>query len=80
MQWSFECAMAAGSTVYDLLPGDYPYKREWCNRARFVSDIECFNSLSLKGLIFRILRRIKRQLTRPNLVKDPPETDDSETT
>jgi CelD/BcsL family acetyltransferase involved in cellulose biosynthesis len=68
----------AGSTAYDLLPGDYPYKREWCDRVRFVSDIECFNRLSLKGFIFRILRTIKRHLTRSNSTKTPPKADDSE--
>jgi CelD/BcsL family acetyltransferase involved in cellulose biosynthesis len=78
MQWSFECAMVAGSTAYDLLPGDYPYKREWCDRVRFVSDIECFNPLSLRGFIFRILRNIKRHLTRPNPTKTPPKADGSE--
>lgn len=78
MQWSFECAMESGSTTYDLLPGDYPYKKEWCERTRFVSDVECFNSLSLKGLIFRLLRSIKRHFTSSVTAKALPSAEDTE--
>jgi CelD/BcsL family acetyltransferase involved in cellulose biosynthesis len=80
MQWSFECAMNSGSSVYDLLPGDYPYKKEWCDRVRFVSDIECFNPLSLRGIIFRILRTLKRLLTRPAAPMAPAKADEPEST
>jgi CelD/BcsL family acetyltransferase involved in cellulose biosynthesis len=72
MQWGLECAMESGSTVYDLLPGDYPYKREWCDRVRFVSDIECFNPLSLRAYTFRILRSFKRLISRPKLSQKAP--------
>ena len=80
MQWSFECAMNSGSSIYDLLPGDYPYKKEWCDRVRFVSDIECFNPLSLRGIIFRILRTLKRLLTCPAAPMAPAKADESEST
>ncbi len=80
MQWSFECAMNSGSSIYDLLPGDYPYKKEWCDRVRFVSDIECFNPLSLKGIIFRILRTLKRLWTCPAAPMAPAKADEPEPT
>jgi len=78
MQWSIESAISAGAKIYDLLPGDYRYKREWCDRMRLVSDIECFNRLSLRGILFRSLRAIKRRFTRRVTVDAATKEEESE--
>ena len=57
--------IAAGATRYDLLPGDYDYKRVWADDRRLVSDIECFHPHRPGAFLFRTLRTLKRRLARP---------------
>lgn len=65
MKWAVECSIAAGATRYDLLPGDYDYKRVWADDRRLVSDIECFHPHRPGAFLFRTLRTLKRRLARP---------------
>jgi CelD/BcsL family acetyltransferase involved in cellulose biosynthesis len=65
MKWAVECAIQAGARCYDLLPGDYEYKLQWCNDRRLVSDVECFHPYRPSALVFRALRTLKRRFTPP---------------
>ena len=53
--------MARGIKELDFLPGDISYKREWADRVRYVFDIEAFNPLSVRALVFRFMRTFKRR-------------------
>ena len=63
MRWSIECAMARGFSRYDMLPGDYEYKRSWCESSRFVVDLESFHPRRPRAALFRALRYLKRRVS-----------------
>lgn len=63
--WAIRCALQRGLKVFDFLPGDAGYKREWANAVRFVVDLEAFNPQSLRALAFRVLRGLKRMIGPP---------------
>lgn len=65
MKWAIECAISSGAKCYDLLPGDYEYKRQWCDDRRLVSDVECFHPYRLSAFMFRTMRSLKRRFTPP---------------
>lgn len=46
--------------IYDMLPGEFDYKRQLCKDVRHVVDVEAFNPLSLRAQLFRSLRGVKR--------------------
>ncbi|MEQ1749007.1 MAG: GNAT family N-acetyltransferase [Prosthecobacter sp.] len=70
MKWAVECAITSGATCYDLLPGDYEYKRVWCEDRRLVSDVECFHPYRPTALVFRALRTLKRRLAKPTPIAE----------
>ena len=65
MKWAVECAITSGATCYDLLPGDYEYKRVWCEDRRLVSEVEYFHPYRPSALVFRAIRTLKRCLAKP---------------
>jgi CelD/BcsL family acetyltransferase involved in cellulose biosynthesis len=65
------CLENHGARLYDMLPGDYDYKRRLCNHARYTVDLECFNPESLRAHTFRLLRKIKRLSTAEPDQKPP---------
>jgi CelD/BcsL family acetyltransferase involved in cellulose biosynthesis len=67
MRWSIENAMKRGFARYDFLPGDYSYKREWCEQVRYVADLECFHYLRPRAVLFQLLRSLKRHVAKPTL-------------
>lgn len=64
MKWAVECSINSGATCYDLLPGDYEYKLQWCDDRRLVSDVECFHPYRLSAFMFRLLRSFKRRFAK----------------
>ncbi len=49
-----------GMSVYDMLPGSYRYKAEWCSQGRRVVDVEAYHPESFRALIFRGIRGLTR--------------------
>jgi hypothetical protein len=47
-----------------MLPSDYEYKRQWCDGARWLLDLEAFNPASWRAAVFRTLRALRRLLGR----------------
>jgi CelD/BcsL family acetyltransferase involved in cellulose biosynthesis len=64
MACSIQDAMARHATRYDMLPGDFEYKRHWGDETRRVFDIEAFRAFSARAAAFRILRAAKRLLRK----------------
>ncbi len=64
MMWCIQSAMKLGVVTYDMLPGDFAYKAQWCNAIRYTVDVETFHPFSPAALIFRTLRQLKRLTTR----------------
>lgn len=64
MAWCIQCALERQVRIYDMLPGDYDYKRQWCKGVRHVVDIESFNPASPPAMLFRALRAAKRLIAR----------------
>ncbi|MCF7789174.1 MAG: GNAT family N-acetyltransferase [Prosthecobacter sp.] len=62
IRWSIECCIQRGLRVYDMLSSDYEYKRQWCDGARWLLDLEAFNPASWRGTAFRTLRALRRWL------------------
>ena len=64
IRWTLECCMQRGLQVFDMLPSDYEYKRQWCDGARWLVDLEAFNPASWRATAFRALRTVRRWLPR----------------
>jgi len=62
IRWAVDCCMQRGLQVYDMLPGDYEYKRQWCDGERWQLDLEGFNPASWRATAFRALRTLRRWL------------------
>jgi CelD/BcsL family acetyltransferase involved in cellulose biosynthesis len=58
--WTFKCAIERGIKVFDFLPGDYSYKREWGDTARQVLTLEAYARHSPRAAAFRLMRWGKR--------------------
>jgi CelD/BcsL family acetyltransferase involved in cellulose biosynthesis len=50
--------------VHDMLPGDYEYKKQWCDSARWLLDLEAHNPRSWRAKAFHTLRAARRMLPR----------------
>ena len=62
MACSVQNAMARRASRYDMLPGDFEYKKSWGDGIRHVLDIEAFRAFSARAAVFRTLRAAKRLL------------------
>ena len=69
MRWAIDCSIQRGLQVYDMLPSDYEYKRQWCEGARWLVDLEAFNPISWRAAAFRALRTLRRWLPRRKVVE-----------
>lgn len=59
-----DCCIQRGLKMYDMLPGDYEYKRQWCDGSRWLLDLEGFNPASWRATAFRALRTVRRWFAR----------------
>ncbi len=64
IRWAIDCCIQRGLRVYDMLPSDYEYKRQWCDGARWLLDLEAFNPASWRATAFHALRAARRWLPR----------------
>ena len=62
MSWAVEGSIRRGLRVHDMLPSDYEYKRQWCDGARWLLDLEAFNPASWRATVFHALRTARRWL------------------
>ena len=62
MRGSIDCSIQRGLRVYDMLPSDYEYKRQWCDGVRWLLDLEAFNPASWRATAFHALRTLRRWL------------------
>lgn len=61
IRWALMCCMQRGLRIYDALPGEYEYKRQWCDSARWVLDLEAHNPASWRAAAFHTLRALRRR-------------------
>jgi CelD/BcsL family acetyltransferase involved in cellulose biosynthesis len=57
---SVQLAIGKGAQIYDMLPGEFEYKKRWCSGTRHVLDVESFHPRSARAAVFRALRATKR--------------------
>ena len=69
MRWAIDCSIQRGLRVYDMLPSDYEYKRQWCDGVRWLLDLEAFNPISWRAGTFRALRAMRRWFPRSAAVE-----------
>ncbi|WP_395753054.1 GNAT family N-acetyltransferase [Prosthecobacter sp.] len=60
MRWAIDCSIQRGLRVYDMLPSDYEYKRQWADGARWLLDLEAFSPTSWRAVVFHTLRSLRR--------------------
>lgn len=70
MLWTAEHAISLGLSEYDHLAGDQPHKKIWSTHQRQLIHLEAFNRSSPSSLLFHLVRRLKRLVT-----KSAPETE-----
>lgn len=61
VRWALMCCMQRGLRLYDTLPGEYEYKRQWADTARWVLDLEAHNPASWRATTFHALRALRRR-------------------
>jgi CelD/BcsL family acetyltransferase involved in cellulose biosynthesis len=72
IRWCIDYTIQRGLVVHDMLPGDYQYKKQWCESSRWLLDLEAHNPRSWKARAFHALRAARRMLPRgPNPPHDP---------
>jgi CelD/BcsL family acetyltransferase involved in cellulose biosynthesis len=59
--WSLELCMRLGIRFYDMLPGDYRYKAEWCPDRRELVGIQAFARTSVLAAGYRLLRKARHE-------------------
>lgn len=64
IRWTVDCCIQRGLRVFDMLPSDYEYKRQWCDGERWLLDLEGFNPTSWRSRAFTALRTVRRWLPR----------------
>jgi CelD/BcsL family acetyltransferase involved in cellulose biosynthesis len=62
IRWAVDCCIQRGLRVFDMLPSDYEYKRQWCDGVRWLLDLEAFNPASWRATAFHTLRTLRRWL------------------
>jgi CelD/BcsL family acetyltransferase involved in cellulose biosynthesis len=50
--------------VYDMLPGDYRYKAEWCPQRRYLVSLEAYATESMLAAGYRLARKVDRLFRR----------------
>lgn len=60
LRWSVVTAIGLGLDTYDMLAGDYAYKRQWSDSTRWLLDLEAHNPGSLRATLFNTLRAARR--------------------
>lgn len=60
MRCAIDSSIQRGLRVHDMLPSDYEYKRQWCDGARWLLDLEAFNPASWRATAFHTLRTVRR--------------------
>lgn len=61
VRWALICCMQRGLRIYDMLPGEYEYKRRWGDSTRWLLDLEAHNPASWRARTFHALRLLRRQ-------------------
>lgn len=59
-------AIQRGVKIYDMLPGEYEYKRQWGDSTRWVLDLEAANPSSWRASVFHALRTVRRRFASKN--------------
>lgn len=50
--------------TFDMLPGDYEYKKQWSDSTRWLLDLEAQNPASLRATVFNTLRAARRKFSQ----------------
>ena len=69
VRWALMCCMQRGVHLYDALPGEYEYKRQWGDSTRWLLDLEALNAASWRAGLFHKLRSVRRRLSKPHLLE-----------
>lgn len=72
MRWAVESSIRRGLRAHDMLPSDYEYKRQWCDGARWLLDLEAFNPASWRATVFHALRTVRRWLPHHTAARTNP--------
>lgn len=72
VRWALIACMQRGLRVYDTLPGEYEYKRQWTDSVRWVLDLEGHNSASWRARTFHALRSMRRHFSNTHPQEDSP--------
>lgn len=70
VRWTLMCCMQRGLRVYDMLPGDYEYKRQWTDAVRWMLDLEAHNPASWRATTFHALRSMRRHFSNTHPQED----------
>lgn len=70
VRWALICCMQRGLRVYDMLPGEYEYKRRWGDSTRWLLDLEAHNPASWRARTFHALRSLRRQFANTQAQED----------
>ncbi len=57
---SIDLSIKQGLHVHDMLPGEHPYKRHWCESSRCLLDLEAHNPASWRAHAFHAMRAARR--------------------
>lgn len=63
LRWSVITCIGRGLRAYDMLSGDYEYKRQWSDGTRWLLDLEAHNPASLRATVFNTLRAARRRFS-----------------
>lgn len=62
LRWCIDYTIQLKLRVHDMLPGEYSYKRHWCDATRWLLDLEACNPASWRAITFHALRTVRRML------------------
>lgn len=68
VRWTLICCIQRGLRTYDMMPGEYEYKRRWADSERWLLDLEAHNPASWRARTFHALRSMRRLF-----VNSPPQ-------
>jgi CelD/BcsL family acetyltransferase involved in cellulose biosynthesis len=57
---TFEYCLQHGVDVYDMLPGEYRYKSEWCPQKRYLVCLEAYAPESIMARSYQLMRKLER--------------------
>ncbi len=70
VRWCTIACMQRGLRVYDTLPGEYEYKRQWTDAVRWVLDLEAHNPASWRARTFHAVRSLRRRFSKTQTQED----------